>query len=246
MSPPASNAWVRWANTCDAERDLTAAAEWLEDWERRKLDQFRSRAAAGQFAAARHLLRVTLSGVVNCHPWEVRLGTEPSGRPQVKAPAKAMGLWISISHCHKLAACAVSQHPIGVDIEPLDVNIDATALAKFVIGPNECVAESRGATETDAFLRAWTLKEAYLKATGQGLSVDLRNIEFDLRGDTPRLSGVAAGTEGWRFWSRELSSRHILAVALRAEGGVRLDWACMRDQTDTRLAIGAVSAPASP
>ena len=82
---------------------------------------------------------------------------------------------ISISHCRKSAAVALStQGPVGIDIE-YRRNI-SPALIKRVCNSEEQQAIATDPDPTLAFLRLWTLKEAYAKYIGTGLTDDLQNF----------------------------------------------------------------------
>lgn len=105
------------------------------------------------------------------------------------------GIDLSLSRAGRSVAIAVSfAGPVGIDIE----SVDAAAQSGFddvAFGPAEC---DRLATAGPPDLRTatWTAKEAVLKATGDGLRVDPRELEVAfagrLRGGPPRLALV-----GW-------------------------------------------------
>lgn len=77
--------------------------------------------------------------------------------------------------------------PIGVDIERLRDNKDFLAIAErfFAKSEYDALAALPVEQQQDAFYRCWVLKEAYIKATGFGLSLGLANFEVDF------LSGVS-------------------------------------------------------
>ena len=94
-------------------------------------------------------------------------------------------LHFNLSHSGNLALCAVRlDAPVGVDVEYLDPSIDICQLLEECCTPQE--ASSLGALPSQArflsFFRLWTRKEAYLKATGQGLSVPLCDVDLDAHG----------------------------------------------------------------
>ena len=74
------------------------------------------------------------------------------------------------------------KNPIGVDIERVRKNLDYLALAKRFFAPTEYNAIEMLSFEKqiDAFYRCWTRKEAFIKATGLGLSFGLSNFTVDI------------------------------------------------------------------
>ncbi|KAF4401241.1 hypothetical protein G4B88_014082, partial [Cannabis sativa] len=64
------------------------------------------------------------------------------------------------------------------------------------------------------FFRYWSLKEAYVKALGSGVSYDLENVEFhhcNWKNISVKIYGNAMPE--WRFWLSELGKGHLVAVA---------------------------------
>lgn len=96
----------------------------------------------------------------------VSLQKEPSGKP-VFCGIKA---YVSVSHTKGIAAAAVSDEPIGIDIEPeLRENL---RVAKRMFAPSEqrWLQERQKQGKQGGFAVVWTLREAYAKWTGKGLA----------------------------------------------------------------------------
>ena len=114
---------------------------------------------------------------------------------------------ISISHSGPLCAVAVAHAgKVGVDIEVLQPDIDIAALAGDCCTPaeqellNSVLPENRAAT----FYAIWTLKEAYQKAIGLGMAIDMRSIATEKRPDGIHLQSVHGSPELARGWQTEL------------------------------------------
>ncbi|MBA2695867.1 MAG: 4'-phosphopantetheinyl transferase superfamily protein [Actinobacteria bacterium] len=126
-----------------------------------------------------------------------------AGRNRSGRPVAGAGIDVGLSHSGGWIAAATTRSGcVGVDIEaPRPVS---PALAR------RCLADSELAWWEDAppgraralrFLQLWTAKEAYLKATGAGLSTDPRDLEIDVTGDRPVLAGDGTGSWEVSAWS---------------------------------------------
>lgn len=141
------------------------------------------------FLASRWLIRQALAGVSGrdgglCRPAD--------GRPD--ASAQPPGWRLSVSHSGGMAGCAVSSSTaIGLDIEPLARRPHWQKVVNRWFSPRE-QAWLLANNDPEAFLKVWTLKEAWLKATGRGIANNLQTLsiaaDFELSGDQPE--------ENWR------------------------------------------------
>ena len=182
------------------------------------------------FAAAHALLRRALSRYADVAPRAWEFVEEPGGKPGLAAIAGAPALSFNLSHTHGLVACAIAGGPrIGVDVESVERVVDDSVAERF-FSDEENRALRRCGTPLDQarrFFALWTLKEAYIKAIGQGLSHPLNTIVFEIQADgavafTPPAR-VAA--ESWQFALFAPTDRHCLAIAAQrddADSEIRL------------------------
>lgn len=138
-----------------------------------------------RFAVARGALRTTLSRYTSISPEEIRFSYDTHGKPNLDLSqiGVAQPLHFNLSHSGDLALIGVaSSRKIGVDIEEMKTNLDYTQLAKRFFTPSEQAALFRLPSELQihTFYAIWTRKEAYLKATGTGLSMPLDGFEVNL------------------------------------------------------------------
>ena len=83
--------------------------------------------------------------------------------------------FFSISHSDRYVVCAVADCEVGVDIEPVSPIRPAVLHRCFTDQEREWIGD-----DPERFARLWTMKEAYMKMTGTGLSVPAKEIEFSL------------------------------------------------------------------
>ena len=151
----------------------------------------------------RALVRAVLSVYAPHAPRDWRFRTGSHGRPELEPPSP---LRFNLSHCDGLVACLVGlEREVGVDVEPAGQGADALALAEGICSAAErrALAELPGAAAREAqALTLWTLKEAYVKARGLGLSLPVASLTFTLAADRISLVDPAdaePAPERWRF-----------------------------------------------
>ena len=90
------------------------------------------------------------------------------------APYIEGGPHFSISHCKTGIAVAVSENPIGIDIEVIRT-FKADLMRKTMNEDEQKLIISSETPEVD-FIRIWTQKEALLKLQGTGIISDLHHV----------------------------------------------------------------------
>jgi 4'-phosphopantetheinyl transferase len=197
-------------------------------------DEERRRVAGMQFEAGRHQQLVTRAmarNVLSCYlpgvpPADWRFERGEHGRPSVAAemPAAARELNFNLAHAEGLVVMAVARvERLGVDVERVDPAVNL-AVARRYFSPAESAALDALPPEQRArrFQRLWTLKEAYLKAIGTGISGGLGSITFHLgEGIHIECSG-AVDASLWQFQEFAIEADHLAAVACRAADGGQL------------------------
>lgn len=97
------------------------------------------------------------------------------------------GLHFSISHTPRHAFCVLSEHPVGIDAEEMDRDINRK-LAEKILSPSEKAQFDAAEDKRLALLTFWVLKEAAAKLTGDGLKGYPNHTNFTL--DDPRVMEI--------------------------------------------------------
>ena len=101
---------------------------------------------------------------------------EPHGKPTL---ANYPDIHFNLSHCNEAVICAIDSHPIGVDIEsirPYDKE-----LVQYTMNPKEQEQIRTAECPEIEFTRLWTMKEAVLKRSGEGISNNLHEVLSDCK-----------------------------------------------------------------
>lgn len=231
---------VWWARLEDADALASRWRNVLDVEEREQQQRFRRAEDRALYALAHTLLRISLSQHAALPPetWSFVRGAY--GKPELAPPlAKATGLQFSLAHSAATAVCAIRPGaPVGVDVEPVDRSIDPVELADMVLGPPEkkALLELDGNARRRRFLTLWTLKEAYVKAIGLGLTFSVTDCMFDLEQSEVRFAAhVADDPCAWWFDHVLLEGRDFVSVAARRHGSVffRVHYShCLRGASD--------------
>jgi len=121
--------------------------------------------------AVEYLLNETLKDFDSKIETPVTLSYDINGKPHLYLDRE---IFISLTHSGKYVGCMVSDKPCGIDIE-IHKNRDYGKIAKRICTESEL---SSIKNEED-FFDLWTAKESILKATGAGLSLDMRSFSIN-------------------------------------------------------------------
>jgi 4'-phosphopantetheinyl transferase len=151
--------------------DLTAT-------EQVRADKFRIPRIRQQFIHARGQLRRLLGSYLACDSVHVPILVADGGKPYLPAET---GIHFNVSHTDGLAVYALARHDLGIDIERIRPVPDALNLVKRFFCPREIdlFHQLPEPAILPAFFKAWTRKEAVLKALGRGVqSLDCCEVTF--------------------------------------------------------------------
>jgi 4'-phosphopantetheinyl transferase len=133
-----------------------------------------------RFTKCRSMLRNTLSKWLNNNTKELNIALETNGKPYLKENPE---IRFNISHTEGFAGIAFCmKYEIGIDVENTTRATDINQVAEKVFTESEQVMIT-AKTDLDKrkmFFRLWTAKEAFLKTTGLGLSLDPKKINLNL------------------------------------------------------------------
>ncbi len=95
----------------------------------------------------------------------------PHGKPYL---THHPNVFFNLSHCREAVACVVSTSEVGIDVERRGRYRES--VARKVLSHEEMAHVLHAADPDLAFTRLWTMKEAIVKLTGQGVSMDMKNV----------------------------------------------------------------------
>lgn len=199
--------------------EVVKAMQYLNPDERGRANRFRVDNARMQFITARAVLRQLAGLALNLEPSAVSFGYSPQGKPFLDRADSDLSF--NVAHCTGLVVIALTRiRPVGVDVEWVDGRTDWSLLADRVFSSNEleilrALPESQ---QRAAFFNGWTRKEAYLKATGEGLTEELKAIEVTLRTEEqPRFVRLPKGVSvnEWQLASIPLPPEFVGALVYR-------------------------------
>jgi len=196
--------------------------------EQQRLDAMKLPARRLEYLCTRALCRTVLAAHAGAAPTSLRFGAGAHGKPQLVGPRDLPPLAFNLSNTAGLVACAVVAHggldpvvEVGLDVEALARRSQLVPIARRFFAPVE-VADLLALPEGDRrrrFFDYWTLKEAYIKARGMGLSLPLSRFFFGLAvGAPPRIDfapGFPDRPERWRFAQFEPTANHLGAVGVQ-------------------------------
>jgi len=218
-----------WGLDIDAA-ELGLCKSVLNDAEVARATRFVNQRLTDRFCVARGNMRRILSAYVSAPPSALEFETNKQGKPRL-----ASGPHFNLSHSQGTAALAVcADRAVGVDIEywrPVEEGVAHRFFSPAEI--LELASVPAGGFEP-GFFRAWSRKEAVIKAVGLGLSMPLSSFDVTLSdGENARLMRIkGTGSEARDWYLRDLGLQGPVSGALAVKNNGRPVKITRRDLTE--------------
>lgn len=177
----------------------------LNSSEKNKAERFRFPTDRSRYILSHGLLRFFLSDYLSIDPAALTFHYGPKGKPFVDGE----GIYFNMSHSKDRALYGFSSSPdLGVDIESMR-ELDEWPLFPFSPRERAEILMCSADLQKEAFYRAWTRKEAYLKALGIGFSgCENRDLPKGWTFETPFFADGYVSSVAYRGTLEKISREH--------------------------------------
>jgi 4'-phosphopantetheinyl transferase len=198
--------------------------------EQARANRFHFQKDSNRYVMARGILRTILSRYLDSPPQDLQFCYSPIGKPSLAHPSGS-SLCFNLSHSGQIALYAVAwKREVGIDIEQICLERDCERIAERFFAASEQAALSQLCPELryQGFFNGWTRKEAFLKATGQGLTISLDQLVVSLTPGVPaRILHTAwnpAEASRWSIQALEVGDEYAAAVVAAGQGWQTVTW----------------------
>lgn len=177
-----------------------------------KINRFRNYADAQSSLVAELLLRQLIKQHTGRQGKEVVFGANDYGKPFL---ADEPSFHFNLAHSGKWIVCAIDSVPVGVDVEQIQpLGLDIEDISKRLFSADECrdVMNKPEPDRTNYFFNLWTLKESYIKAVGEGLSIALDSFSVRIHRDGVVNFQTEVRSEDWFFRTYDIDCEYKVAL----------------------------------
>jgi 4'-phosphopantetheinyl transferase len=197
-------------------------ASILAEDEEDRLQRLRTERLRGEFLVARGALRELLGMYLRVSPEAIVFERNPHGKPRVAFPGEPR-IEFSLSHGGGKVAYAFSaDRAVGIDLEPHDPAAVERAILPVIFTEDERaeLASLPPELAVRGFFCGWTRKEAFVKATGEGVSRDLQSFAVTLDPRKPAALAIPGGApaDKWHLHSLDLCPGYEAALVVAGDG----------------------------
>lgn len=203
--------WMVNLNTQECS-EFEASSRVLDKQESERAKRFKFQKDRSSFLKRRIALRHILAKYLGTEAGKLVIHRDKQTKPYLTD----YNIEFNTSVSEEYALVVISSAPIGIDIEYHKDLDELLPLAKSVFSEPELAllkSQQNWADAQHTFYQIWCLKEAYLKAIGLGLSIDPRQISFDLPTQTMLSSPPQKPYFKWQFQLQTILPDYSIAIA---------------------------------
>jgi 4'-phosphopantetheinyl transferase len=222
LSLPGRNLVHVWVSSLEAsDVSLTSYKRLLSRPELDRAARFHFDQHRNRFIIAHGWLRQLLSQYLSIPPATLEFHRGAHGKPALAGSGSATRLEFSLAHSEQMSLIAVAHGiRVGVDLERIRELADAQELVDRFFSNREA-AQFQSLSEEQkrlAFFNLWTRKEAWLKATGEGIGHLLGAVEVTfVPGERAQLVSLPQGeTTNWSLFELDPGPGFTAALAVAA------------------------------
>jgi len=165
------------------------------------------------------LLRIALSKYADVPVEAWQFICNEHGKPEIARVADLPEISFNITHTNGLCACVITRSAaVGIDAENINRRCKYKGLAKRMFSDDENEALDVSKNPYQQFYNFWTLREAYVKALGTGLSGSSKDFSFTMGGNDKCVSinhvNQSAEDDNHQFALYKPTDDHVLSVAI--------------------------------
>lgn len=212
---------IRHEATLSAYRSVLSAEE-LQHYFRFNHDEDRH-----NYLVSHALLRNVLSNYADIEASFWQFSSGEHGKPDLVRETGVPGLTFNLTHTHGLSACVISlDRSVGIDAEHTRRKNKLDGIARRMFAEQELSTMSVSSDSQQTFYYLWTLREAYVKAIGTGLSGSSKKFYFELNlqdlDAVLKANDAEVELEAYGFKLYTPTAEHVLAVAFESPQSVNI------------------------
>ncbi len=208
---------VVWMTEVSTSRDALPFLEpCLDAQDRERAARFHFAEDRARYVLGRGLARNILGRYLSQKPETIEPAFTERGQPYFPGDET---MRFSITHARDLVAVALTARArVGIDIECMERKLNLEGVAERILSAED-FREFEALPEQEkvvAFFRIWTRKEAYLKGTGDGITIALKKIAVSMHAEEIGTIADArdeAGAKKWRMHALALPANYMGCVA---------------------------------
>lgn len=230
LAPRTVDVWLLWHQK--AESDMHSLLPLLSAEEQSRASRFINQRARYEFCLTRSALRQLLASYGIGSADAIQFEYEKHGKPKL-ASGSNKHLHFNVAHTRELSAFAVTDGEIvGIDVEYQRNVSDADRIveSKFAMEEQQTFLQTPEEDRKQVFFRGWTRKEAFIKATGEGLCRPLSSFAVTIDSDShARFLRIDDGDPvRWSLFNLSVGKHHAGALAVKCDRAKivcqELDW----------------------